>query len=74
MLRYFSVCCVNRSTLNSFTFMTQECRQTPILQVLHICHIHPKEENHILSGKSDTLADLFSHICLKVRNEKELRS
>lgn len=49
-------------------------RRTPILQDFHICHIHPKEENHILSGKSDTLADLFRHICLKLLSEMELRS
>ncbi len=64
----------DRTTIVNTYSSTQESRQTPILQDFHICRIHHKEENHILSGKSYTLADLSRHICLKLLSEKELRS
>lgn len=54
--------------------MAQEGRQTHISQDFHICQIHAKKENHILSGKSDPPANLFRHICLKLLTKKELRS
>ena len=54
--------------------LTQEGTQTPISQHFHICHIHLKGDNHILSGTSDTLADLFRHICLKLLSEKDVRN
>lgn len=54
--------------------MTREGRQTHNLKDFHICLIHPKGENHILSGKSDTLANLLWHLCLKPPSEKELRN